>query len=301
MKNNKNNKTIIIVSLIVAVALVSIGFAAFSSKLNITSTATVKPNSSSFNVLLSSSNTSQISGSVSATTILGATADNATINATTISGLKAKFTEPGQSVTYTFYAHNAGEYTAYLRNIIFGNATGANTSKSCTADQDTTESLVTQACDGISLSVQLGTAITNITTALSNHPLLKDEYEPIIVTIAYSSTASRADGDFSVTFGDISLEYSSVDSDTSASTSEITFTVTNGSNILTTYNAENGMTWGEWIETTYNTGNFWKSYDNICGQSVVYDEQYNPITSTDTIISNHKYFTVLGEPCEEEI
>ena len=55
MKHTRKQKLFIVISLFVAIASLSIGFAAFSTTLNISSSASVNPNSDSFSVRFSSS------------------------------------------------------------------------------------------------------------------------------------------------------------------------------------------------------------------------------------------------------
>lgn len=216
MEKDRSSKVIAIVALLVAVVGLSVGFAAFSSTLTISSSANVTPNADTFKVVFSSNDTTltteAVNGDVTGT---GASATAATINNDTnptISGLAATFTEPGQKVVYTFYAHNSGEYEAFLKSVTYANVTGKSESKVCTAGRDTTAALVTNACDDISVKVNVGTTNTTASKAnITGHSLAKTDFEQITVTIEYASNGDRADGDFSVAFGDISLVYSSVD------------------------------------------------------------------------------------------
>jgi hypothetical protein len=217
MKKNKSSKIIALVALVVAIVSLSIGFAAFSSSLKISSSAKVSPSSSTFSVKFSSSNTSLATSAItptkSPTTI---TATNASIsNSTnpTISGISATFTEPGQSVVYTFYAYNSGQYDAYLKSIVYANASGGSSSKVCTAGTGTTDTLVQAACDDISIKVKVGSLseVSGSKSSITGHSLLKGAYEQITVTITYASSGDRADGDFTVAFGDITLLYKSAD------------------------------------------------------------------------------------------
>ena len=235
MEKDRGARVIAIVALLVGVVGLSVGFAAMSSTLNINSTAEVNPDENDFTVQFST-NQSTIEGTtVSPTTTgTGATAEAATISngvkSSTISGLHANFTEPGQTATYTFYAVNGGKYTAYLNSIAFGDATGAAASatdkfKVCTKGEDTAESTVNGAngaCNGISLKISVGTLsdLTSTTTSpdltnISGHSLAPfgstGNGELITVTITYADDANRADGDFDVTFGDITLTYGAVD------------------------------------------------------------------------------------------
>ena len=216
MDRDRSTKVIAIVALCVAVFGLSVGFAAFSNDLTIKSEATVKPNASDFDVNFSSVNTSETDGAVTATTSnASVNAQDATINnadAPTISGIKVEFTEPGQSATYRFFAHNAGKYNAFLNNVTFKNAKDANANIACVAAEGTNANMVASACQGISIKVKVGTTtFVEPTPNITSHELPIDQYEPVEVTIEYKTGAARADGDFQVNIGDIVLTYGAVD------------------------------------------------------------------------------------------
>ena len=208
MRSERRKKVMTLSILAVCVLTISIGFAVFSSTLNIKSTASVNPDASKFGVIFSNdgnstSTTQTVNPNLS--TYGGAATITNGINPV-ISGLSAKFTAPGDSVTYTFYAKNTGEYLAYLNYITFiGN-------KTCTPGTGTTQALVDSACNGISMSVKVGNdaAVTGSTSLITNHTLAAGTSEQVVVTISYASGAARADGSFTVTFGDVMLTYSSV-------------------------------------------------------------------------------------------
>ncbi len=213
MNDNKVYRIISIAALLLAAIGVTIGYAAFSNTLTISSAAEVRPDSSAFNVDFSSSSSSVVANPITptlSTTATGFTATNATINNATdpvISNLKATFTEPGQSVTYTFYSYNAGQYVAYLNSIVFEGT------KTCTAAQGTTQSLVNTACNGITLSAKVGSeaATTTSVATISGHTLGINTAEEIEVVISYEAGSGIADGDFDVTLPDIVLTYASAD------------------------------------------------------------------------------------------
>ena len=215
MERDRSAKIIAIVALCVAVAGLSIGFAAFSNDLTIKSNASVTPNPNDFDVNFSSQDGSEVAGTVTGVGTNSATAENATIdnsNSPTITGLKANFTEPGQKVTYSFYTHNAGKYIAYLNTVTYKNVAGKEATKVCTPGTNTDATMVQAACNGISVTVDVGSEpYTGSKDSISNHSLDIDRYEPVVVTIEYKSDAARADGDFEVAFGDITLTYDSVD------------------------------------------------------------------------------------------
>ena len=213
MNYNKGYKLAAIAALILGIIGVSLGYAAFSNTLTIRSSAEVKPDSSAFNVDFSSSSSAVQTNDITPTlssVVTGFTATDAEIDNTSdpvISNLKATFTEPGQSATYSFYAYNAGEYTAYLNSIVFSGT------KTCTAKSGTTQSLVDSACNGITLTATVGseTATSTSVASITSHSLAKDAAEQIKVVIEYADGSAVADGDFDVTLPDIVLTYDSID------------------------------------------------------------------------------------------
>lgn len=230
MEKDRTAKTVAICALLLAVVGVSLGFAAFSQTLSISSGATVTPNDNMYIYFASDDEKSgngeiiaepvgaspaQYDGSGDSRLEHKATIDNSNSKSPTITGLRADFTAPGQTVTYSFYAYNAWEYEAYLKNI------NIDASKTCTAkngslsDDDairtSQESKISEACNGIGISVKVGNdnAVSASTGNLDNHILAADSFEPVVVTISYAPGSSVADTDFDVTFGDITLTYSS--------------------------------------------------------------------------------------------
>ena len=79
----------------------------------------------------------------------------------------------------------------------------------------------------------------------------------------------------------------------------ITFTI-NG----VKYNAEEGMTWGDWVDSEYNIINAsiyqlssGVSYITLMGTQgpiTIYDSNYNYVNTTQEIIINHNYITIEG-------
>ena len=221
MTNRDNTfRVVAIVGLVIGVMGLTIGFAAFSQTLTIKSAADVTPASNVLDIVFSTSKTAKAAGTVTPTTTgTGVTADDATIDAagTTISGLKAHFTEPGQTATYSFNVYNASAYVAYLNSVTFATASGGDSFKKCTAGTGTTQSYVDGACNGISVSVAVGdtspytrTSTEGTVSSGINHSLAATTGEAVTVTITYAAGSSEADGDFTVAFGDIKLGYSSV-------------------------------------------------------------------------------------------
>lgn len=215
MERNNSTKIIAIVALFITVVGLSIGFSAFSNNLIINSSANITPKATDFDVNFSISNVSEQDGNVLGIGTNDSIGDTAVIDnsdSPTITGLKAYFTEPGQKVTYSFYAHNAGNYVAYLNSIVYENVLGETSSKVCTAVSGTDLTLMEAACDKIRVTVNVGQdTYTETNSDISNHLLSPDHYEEIIVSIEYVSDTSRTDGDFKVAFGNIALNYGTVD------------------------------------------------------------------------------------------
>ena len=250
MRTDRKIKIIIMITLMVAIVGMSLGFAAFSASLNISSSASVTPDSGSFYLGFYPSTTPTLDDALIApTTSGGATGSSVTLSSgsTTISGLTANFTEPGQTITYNFYVGNESEYDAYLRGIEFLNVNGASSNKVCTAGTGTTVSLVEAACNAISMAVDVnGTTATSTDTTVSGNAIAKGTYVPVMITLTYASDGARADGPFNVSFGGVELDFSTVDGSLL-----VTFTINSKQ-----FYATPGMTLYDWINSEYNTDNY---------------------------------------------
>lgn len=201
-KSRKTKKSVLIILLLLVVGL-SIGFAAFASKLTISSSATIKGNAQNFKVVFSDSATS-VSGTSAVTA--GKATSGGSFSGTELTGLKAEFTEPGQTATWTVYAYNAGQFDAFLNDVTIGEITG-------TALSSTTQSFVDEAIKGVKVSVKVGAsnAYTTTTSGISNHKLTQGNGEAITITLSYEAGSAIADGDFTVNIGEIKLNYESID------------------------------------------------------------------------------------------
>ena len=255
MRYRRKTQITTILILVAVIASISIGFAAFSATLNISSSATVTPNSDNFSIVFSSSqyvvNTTDNSGTVvNGIGTNGAQGGITNLYRKQATGLTAQFTEPGQILTTTIYAHNIGEYDAYLRGVNIENI--GNSYKKCIAATGTTDSLVQSACAGIKVSINVGGVNYEYGSLIAGHVLSKDSVEPIVITVSYEPNSARADGDFDIEFGDITLEYGTVDN--TSNKQVITFSIDGP------VQAEDGMTFAEWIRSSYNT--IGVKYDN---------------------------------------
>ena len=105
-----STKRIAALAIVVSVLGLSLGFAAFSNTLTIKSEALVQPSENLFNIDFVGGSGGVVTPVVD-NTVPGATATNATIGSdangnSVIENIKATFTEPGQSVSYTFSTSN---------------------------------------------------------------------------------------------------------------------------------------------------------------------------------------------------
>lgn len=264
MERQRKYKFIVMITLMFVVVGMTLGFAAFSATLNISSSASVTPSSSDFNVeflenVVSTYVVTHPGGFRGIEPIVsgGANGSIIEVSGTSISGLKANFTAPGQTVAYDFYVANTGNYDAYLRSVEFGNV-------SCIPGTDATSGMVEDACGSISIKLEIDEDLyTETNTLITNKILYKDSYLPVRVTLSYDIGVARADGAFDVEFGNIELEYSTVDYQKKI----ITFTINND-----TYQAEEGMTLGEWANSDYNNSSY-VDYTNELFNEVCYRQK----------------------------
>ena len=221
---DRTYQVIAIVALVIGVCALTVGFAAFTTNLTISSAADVTPSSSVLDVVFSTSNSSAVTGSVlgNATGNVGASGDTATLTNTTVTGIVAHFTEPGQKVTYEFNVYNNSQFTGYLTGIAFNDVSGhAGETKVCTPTTGSSNpaTVYTNACNNIALKLTVGNTGSELVNGISASKsaaqindttgLAATASYPAKVEIEYTGTAI-ADGEFSVSFGDIVLTYSSV-------------------------------------------------------------------------------------------
>lgn len=220
MKGLRQGKQIVTITLlIIAVIGLSVGFAAFSNTLTIRGTADLNPNESNFRLVFA--NNTNVNS-------LDTTSPVAPLNQSTlggngridnngspkIRGLTANFTQPGQSVSYRVYIVNTGKYTAYLTNLVFNSPGGSF--NACTPLGNTSSSLVATACSDIYVTVQIGNQTfrsdgVNLEQTISNMSLAPGQNHQVTITITYTDSGNYTDGDFRVTFGDIYIQYRSLD------------------------------------------------------------------------------------------
>ncbi len=236
MEKNRSTRILAVVALVVAIAGLSLGFAAFSSTLTIEPSAVVLPEDN-MRIVFSNVNGEPTATSVAGTmnqamtdartrlaalsitdpnlpNVANAVIDNSNKKAPKITNLKATFTAPGQSASYTFYVYNEMDYKAFLRTITFD-----TTKYSCTPGTDTDTTTANAVCQSIEVDITVGSATASVTgngsvdktefTASTAHELAGTTAEQVVVTLSYPTGSAETNGDVTVRLPDIQLNYSS--------------------------------------------------------------------------------------------
>lgn len=260
MERNRKVKIIIMITLMVAITAMSLGFAAFSATLNISSSASVTPSSDGFKLHLhnQTTHTSDLSSQIANIVgyngaIAGTPAKYLPTNSLSIHPFGGTFTAPGQYIELKAYIVNEGYYDAYLGDIIYNNVDGTDSFVSCTipSDSDASQALVDAACDDFTVNVEIDdNLITKDEPYLYGYVLPQGEAASLTIRIIYDEDGDRVDGAFDVQFGSITIDFSTIGETIN------TFVYTGDDSNGVLYNYIEGMTWREWVETSFNTGGF---------------------------------------------
>ena len=230
MNRNRQTKLTIIIALVVAISAMSIGFAAFSSMLTISSSATVTPvenlNMKIYGMTtITPSDYEDFSSFTTEDAITPIIEYNATGNDLTIdnenfviSNIQANFTIPASIVAYYIIVKNEGMYTTYFNlNKIPYNENGELTvNKICTPGEGASRQLVEEACkyvnigaEGLRLNDEKDefTTISNDNIKDGFYKLVPNDYIILGIGIGYKNNAPLADGPFTVNFDDVELEF----------------------------------------------------------------------------------------------
>lgn len=116
MERERGFKIIAIIALVVAIAGLTIGYAAYTETLKIDGTGNVDP--SSWSIYFKSD--SEFKGVTTGNAVINT---EATLESTTISGFDVTLKAPGDSVSYNFDVKNAGNLSAKLRTYSPGTLT----------------------------------------------------------------------------------------------------------------------------------------------------------------------------------
>lgn len=195
----RNSKVIAIVALCVGVVGLSLGFAAFSANLTVSSSASVTPNANTF--ILTTANATCVDGAGETVDGMTATASGTSI---AVSLPEAAFTAAGQSLTCSVDV-TSPNYDANLTSVTGGPL-------SC----DLTSTAGTAACAAIDVIVEHGTAAVGTmdkTTALNyttGVALAKGVAQTIEFKIDYPAQSQLPDGTLNVTIPNVVFAYETV-------------------------------------------------------------------------------------------
>ncbi len=233
MERERSGKVIAIATLLVGILGLSLGFAAFSTRLDITSRADVPIDASVWEVGFSTVNSAITAGTVNGQT---SSANNGTLDLTQFvisQNANAQLaTTNGSKVEYDFYIVNAGSLDAYLNSVTLGELTCAYNSSAAPRTTDDGHTSITAGTGTIANSdcqalfeakLTIGTTDYATTTTSgfgSTNKLAKPSGSPTYVadklTIAYkdgslATVPNAPNGDFVVSLGDSSVVYGSTE------------------------------------------------------------------------------------------
>ena len=232
MRKDRQLRLVAILALCVSVVGLTLGFAAFSNTLTISSSATVKPDESDFDINVygmdeeTACDDDRTIESMTSTDISApdcvSNAKSASISeinddgkSITISNIEVGFSAPDEEAYYYYIIKNEGEYDAYIDTEQFNvfNANTGGAQKTCTPATGTSVDMVNKACSDIILAAEItginGEDYVDV-IGTSVYKLEKGASILLEMVIRYNSNGERADGDFSVEFDPITIEFSSV-------------------------------------------------------------------------------------------
>ena len=228
MEKEKGGRIIAIVALVIAVIGLSVGFAAFSTSLNINTAAKLTP-ANNWNVGFSTNGTSIADVSTASTKAANESGNTGVIDVTKYTiGQNTNATlsaTQGSSVSYSLNILNKGSLTAYLDEVDFDNVTvtcsnapAGSTSQidsNTTSNGGNTTTITASECQAM-FSVTLTIDQTDYTaTTAGSGSIAAGSGVPVTLTVAYTNTAAaqaaaaKLDGDIIVSIGTITVVYTS--------------------------------------------------------------------------------------------
>lgn len=193
MEKNRSFKILAFIALFVAVMGLSVGFASYSSLLEIKGNATVK--AQSWNVHFENLAKTTGMNAVELTT------PQIQTGATVISGVKVEFNKPGEVAEYKFDIVNSGTFNSIINGVTIKTPTCAGKGENAATD-------ATNVCKNIKVKLTdaNGTDITNGKTLNANEKL-----EGCKLTITYNASALESElplDDVEVSGLDVSIVFS---------------------------------------------------------------------------------------------
>lgn len=209
MEKNRQIKMLFIVALVLSVTAMTLGFAAFSTTLNVSSSASVTPNSDDFKVRFTG-----IDGDnklIITSSTVEATEGVISEDGQSISGISINFTKPGDYVIYKAYIDNVGEYDAYFYDV----RSAERIEDRCVPIDDVDLDMLNAACSNIGYQFSFqsddGTYAYNNDLSLNeNYYLKKGSRHVMLIRYIYLPSAGYVDGAFKMNFVDSYLDYGTV-------------------------------------------------------------------------------------------
>lgn len=233
MEKSNNGKIIAVIALVIAVVGLSVGFAAFSSTLNISSTTNAEIGNNLWNVGFADATSGNMADLTTPTSVSGSNS-NGSLNMlkyTLSQGTAATLsTVSGSSVTYNFKIKNQGEINAVLSSITAGGLTCAysTNTEGRVIERDATPNTGAQVTQGtgtiadtdcrtmFTATLTIGGTNYDITTttvspATYNSTIAAGNAIDASLTIAATGTTPTnvPNGDFTVTLGNTTVVYES--------------------------------------------------------------------------------------------
>ena len=298
MEKNRQLKVMFIVALVLSITAMTLGFAAFSSTLNISASASVTPNSDDFKVQIFGINGDNVVP-ITYQSTAGSTNGRINDDGISISGINVVLTKPGNHVAYKFVVRNTGKYDAYIESFR-GTKIGPNGELfRCvpTGSNRISDNLLEGACNSVKLTYgvydyETGESLLSYEQQANGIVISPGDAIYVGMSYKYAEDGVYADGDFIVEIGNFYIDATST-----YVSRMIAFSVEGRY-----FQAEKGMTWREWIDSDYNDGSFYSdgspryTFNDGCECTVGNSNYAKDIVLLDDIIEEREYYC-LGGSC----
>ena len=196
MRNSRKNLQVILVAVVLLLVGLSVGFAALSATLNIT-TSTVTQSPVTWNIGFQGSSASPTLGGTSAT---GRSCDDATITSSSVTITSATLSKPGDKCTYALTIKNSGTIAGSLYKV----EPTKPTSTTCTVTNASSSASAKMVCGN--LTYTLSASADDSTKLTTGSTLAASGTKAVYLILEYtgttlnSSTVTQSSGAFTITY-----------------------------------------------------------------------------------------------------